>query len=77
MRTVETFVAVGKSQDTLLRRATGNPCQKGHGILPGVVWEGAELSVLRMLGLFDRPADENALEALLKVTCDPWPYGVA
>jgi hypothetical protein len=28
--------------------------------------EGAELSVLRMLGLFDRPADENALEALLK-----------
>jgi len=28
--------------------------------------EGAELSVLRMLGLFDRPADEKALEALLK-----------
>jgi predicted ATPase len=28
--------------------------------------EGAELSVLRMLGLFDRPADKNALEALLK-----------
>jgi hypothetical protein len=28
--------------------------------------EGPELSVLRVLGLFDRPADEKALEALLK-----------
>jgi serine/threonine protein kinase len=28
--------------------------------------EGPELSVLRMLGLFDRPADERALEVLLK-----------
>jgi tetratricopeptide (TPR) repeat protein len=28
--------------------------------------EGPELSVLRMLGLFDRPAEENALGALLK-----------
>src|ERR1700675_2880266 len=28
--------------------------------------EGPELSVLRILGLFDRPADERALEALLK-----------
>jgi len=28
--------------------------------------EGPELSVLRMLGLFDRPANEKALEALLK-----------
>ena len=28
--------------------------------------EGPELSVLRMLGLFDRPAEEKALEALLK-----------
>ncbi|HVJ57796.1 MAG TPA: hypothetical protein VM574_08160 [Terrimicrobiaceae bacterium] len=28
--------------------------------------EGPGLSVLRMLGLFDRPADEKALEALLK-----------
>jgi Protein kinase domain/NACHT domain len=28
--------------------------------------EGAELSVLRILGLFDRPADEKALRALLK-----------
>jgi serine/threonine protein kinase/tetratricopeptide (TPR) repeat protein len=31
------------------------------------IWfgEGPELSILRMLGLFDRPADEKALEALL------------
>jgi len=28
--------------------------------------EGPELSVLRLLGLFDRPADEKALGALLK-----------
>ena len=28
--------------------------------------EGPEISVLRMLGLFDRPADEKALGALLK-----------
>jgi ATP-dependent exoDNAse (exonuclease V) beta subunit len=28
--------------------------------------EGPELSVLRILGLFDRPADEKALGALLK-----------
>jgi predicted ATPase len=28
--------------------------------------EGPELSILRMLGLFDRPADEKALRALLK-----------
>jgi hypothetical protein len=28
--------------------------------------EGPELAILRMLGLFDRPADEKALEALLK-----------
>jgi hypothetical protein len=28
--------------------------------------EGPELSVLRMLGLFDRPADEKAFEALLR-----------
>jgi hypothetical protein len=27
--------------------------------------EGSELSILRMLGLFDRPADEKALEAIL------------
>ena len=33
--------------------------------------DGPELSVLRMLGLFDRPADEKALGALLKAPAIP------
>ena len=33
--------------------------------------EGPELSVLRMLGLFDRPADEKAIAALLKPPAIP------
>jgi hypothetical protein len=33
--------------------------------------EGPELSVLRLLGLFDRPADEKALEALMKPPAIP------
>jgi hypothetical protein len=33
--------------------------------------EGPELSVLRMLGLFDRPADETALAVLLKPAAIP------
>ena len=33
--------------------------------------EGPELSVLRILGLFDRPADERALEAVLKSPAIP------
>jgi predicted ATPase len=33
--------------------------------------EGPELSVLRLLGLFDRPADENAIGALLKSPAIP------
>jgi predicted ATPase len=37
------------------------------------IWfgEGSELSVLRMLGLFDRPADEKAIGALLKAPAIP------
>ena len=38
--------------------------------------EGPELSVLRMLGLFDRPVDEKALRVILKIACDFWPYRV-
>ena len=50
----------------------------GHDVRQGVharkvmesyqTWfgEGPELSILRMLGLFDRPADEKALETLLR-----------
>src|SRR5262249_22968434 len=33
--------------------------------------EGPELAVLRMLGLFDRPADEKALGALVKAPAIP------
>ena len=33
--------------------------------------EGPEVSVLRMLGLFDRPTDEEALRALLKSPAIP------
>jgi hypothetical protein len=33
--------------------------------------EGPELAILRMLGLFDRPADEQAFEALLKSPAIP------
>ena len=38
--------------------------------------EGPELSMLRMLGLFDRPADEKAIGALLETTCYSRPYRV-
>jgi hypothetical protein len=41
------------------------PEKSWNRIRPGL-GEGPELAVLRMLGLFDRPADEKALEALLK-----------
>jgi hypothetical protein len=36
--------------------------------------EGPELAVLRMLGLFDRPADEKAIGALLKSPAILWAY---
>ena len=38
--------------------------------------EGPELSLLRMLGLFDRPVSENALAALAETACYPWSYRV-
>ena len=38
--------------------------------------EGPELSVLRMLGLFDRPADEKALEVSVETTRYSGPYRV-
>ena len=38
--------------------------------------EGPELSVLRMLGLFDRPADEKALGCLAETTCYSGPYRI-
>ena len=47
------------------RRTTGSPCPKVMESYRAWFGEGPELSVLRMLGLFDRPADEKALGALL------------
>jgi hypothetical protein len=38
--------------------------------------EGPELSVLRVLGLFDRPADEPTIGALLKSPAISWPYRI-
>ena len=39
--------------------------------------EGPDLSVLRMLGLFDRPAEEKALGVLLKQPVIHWSYRVS
>ena len=63
---METFVAAKKCQHAYSGRASGSPCPKSNGY-SYQIWfgEGPELSVLRMLGLFDRPADENVLGALL------------
>jgi len=61
-----------------IRRRREVSTRLGHDVRQGIharkvmesyqTWfgEGPELSVLRMLGLFDRPADERALGALLK-----------
>ena len=34
--------------------------------------EGPELAVLRLLGLFDRPADERALGAFTEIARHSW-----
>ena len=36
--------------------------------------EGPELAILRMLGLFDRPADEQTFSVLLKIACNSRSY---
>ena len=61
---METFVAGRKSQDILAHDIRqGVHARKVMESYQTLVWEGPELSVLRMLGLFDRPADEKVLEA--------------
>ncbi len=47
------------------RCATGRPCPKVMESYQTWFAEGPELSVLRMLGLFDRPVDEKVLGILL------------
>ena len=53
------------------RRTTGSSCQKVMESYQSWFGEGPELSVLRMLGLFDRPADEKALGVFLKSPAIP------
>ena len=38
--------------------------------------EGPELATLRMLGLFDRPADHADVWCSAEIACDSWPYRV-
>ena len=69
---METSVAARKCQNILLttydRESHARKVMESYQTWFG---EGPELSVLRMLGLFDRPADEKALEALLKPPAIP------
>ena len=55
----------------LVGRTPGSPRPKVMESYQIWFGEGPEVSVLRMLGLFDRPADERALEALLKAPAIP------
>ena len=74
---METFVAVAKCQDALLHDVRqGVHARKVMESYQTWFGEGPEVSVLRMLGLFDRPADEKALESPTETTCYPWPYRV-
>src|SRR6202035_4840334 len=69
--------------DGNIRRREEVSARLAHDVRQGVharkvmesyqIWfgEGPELSILRMLGLFDRPADEKALEALLEPPAIP------
>ena len=64
---METFVVAKKCQKRLAHDVRqGAHARKVMESYQTWFGEGPELSVLRMLGLFDRPADEKALGALLK-----------
>ena len=52
----------------------GVSCSECDGTYQRWPREGPELSVLRMLGLFDRPADEKAVCSPVEVTCYTGPY---
>ena len=76
---METFVSEAKCQVILLTMCDREPMlERFMESYQTWLGEGPELSVLRMLGLFDRPADEKALAALLKPPAildlqSPWP----
>ena len=68
MRTMATSAVAGKCQNIFLMTYTQGAHARKVIKESYQTWfgEGPELWVLRILGLFDRPADEKALEALLK-----------
>ena len=77
MLTMEIFVAAKKCLNILLDDVRqGVHARKVMESYQTWFGEGPELSVLRMLGLFDRPVDEKALGTLLKPPAIPGPYRV-
>jgi hypothetical protein len=73
MRTIEAFCAVAKWQDILLIMHDRESMSEKKVMESYQTWfgKGPELSVLRMLDLFNPPADEKTLGALLKSTIIP------
>ena len=72
MLIMETFVAAKKCQRVLLTTYDREPMPERSWNLtkPGLE-RGLSCAILRMLGLFDRPADEKAFGALLKSPAIP------
>ena len=69
---METFARSGEVSDRLAHDVRqGAHARKVMASYQSWLGEGPELSVLRMLGLFDRPADEQAFGALLKSPAIP------
>jgi hypothetical protein len=72
MLTLETFVAGKKYQRALLTTYDREPmAERLWNSYQTWLGAGPELAILQMLGLFDRPADEKALGALLKSPAIP------
>ena len=69
---MEIFAVAKKCQNVLLTTYDRESMpEKSWNRTKTWLGEGPELAVLRMLGLFDRPADEKELEALLKSLAIP------
>ena len=72
MLTMEIFVVAKKCQNISLTTCDmGVHARKVMESYQTWFAEGPELSVLRILGLFDRPVDEKVLGALLKPPAIP------
>ena len=71
MLTMETFVVAKKCQHVLLTTYDREPMpEKSWNRTKAGLERVLSSAVLRMLGLFDRPADEKALGALAEIACD-------